>query len=617
MINEVITKTGGMNLLNLQVPAQDLVDIKSLDPAPQSLGAWLDKLHSADVEKSAAHVLEVIRKYNRSQMVPAMRFQYLVTLIPIISEYKEALRDKYRGSLFPLNEKSRLKAEMVLGFMQELAFGFKITITDIVGDNKNLRSSEKTLYQSVFFAANYLAESLLAGYLVYMPEPEGVWGELHRLYQFSHDKNFHNNELKLEVNGFNPGQTVEHGYKKIIFLSLANPYHLMEGEAAKVYKLLDKWVVHSQLIPRDKIKFMAGRFYVDLVTESPPKYAGTLVKHNPERGLILDVEKVMMGLDILVKRLAVGESADTKTDMPLKDRMYRDMLMRLRRVWGGKLERKDNRREETGHILLTAGLSTSHHFLSEEEPFAPERDEIRFYRPEGISKELSIMPVDYTPWKIGDMEEKLATGVVKPRTSLFDADDADIDAWEKIYSTQARARLILDAKEQDFTAQIWTQRNASHGGMGLVRDDPCGIRVRVGDLVAYKDADHESQDWFIATIRWLKDIKAETLELGIMMIAESATPVAIRAIGGIGNGGEYFRTLVVNKIINGKETRTLIVPANIYDARTELAFNTKDNISYVRLVRIVETTNSFSQFTFEEIDIPVTEEENIAAMRGM
>jgi hypothetical protein len=606
-----------MNLLNLQVPAQDLVDIKSLDPAPQSLAAWLDKLHSADVEKSASRVLEVIRKYNRSQLVPAVRFQYLVTLIPIISEFKDTLRDRYRGSLFPLNEKSRLKAEIVHSFMQELAYGFKITITDIAGDNKNLRSAEKMLYQSVFYAANYLAELLLVGYLVYMPEPECLWGELHRLYQFSREEKFHNSELKLEVNGFDSGQTVEHVYKKIILLSLGNPYHLMEGEAAKVYNLLDKWVLHSQLIPREKVKFLAGRFYVDLATEAPPKYAGTMVKHSPEKGLVLDMDIMVQGLDTLIKKISVGDSAESKFDMSLKNRMHRDMLTRLHRVWGGKLERKDSRRKEDGHILLTAGLSTSHHFISEEAPFAPERDEIRFYRPEGISKGLAMMPADYTPWKMDDMEERLETGVVKPRTSLFDIDDADIDAWEKIYSTQARTRLIMDATEQDFTAQIWTQRNASHGGMGLVRDDPCGIRVRVGDLVAYKNADQKSPGWFIATIRWLKDIKAETLELGIMMIADNATPVAIRAIGGVGNGGEYFRALVVNKIINGKETRTLIVPANIYDVRTELAFNTKDNISYVRLARIVETTNSFSQFTFEEIETPPAEEENIATMRGM
>ena len=88
-----------MNLLNLQVPAQDLVDIKSLDPAPQSLGAWLDNLHSADVEKSAARVLEVIRKYNRSQMVPAVRFQYLVTLIPIISEYQKHIETSITNSM--------------------------------------------------------------------------------------------------------------------------------------------------------------------------------------------------------------------------------------------------------------------------------------------------------------------------------------------------------------------------------------------------------------------------------------------------------------------------------------------------------------------------------------
>lgn len=606
-----------MNAINLKVPAQDLVDVKSLDPNPQSLVNWLGNLHSADVEKSAAQVLDVLRKYNRTQMAPGIRFQAIATLMPHITEYRDTLRDKYRGNAFPLSEKYRLKAEIVSSFMEELAFGFKIVVSDIVGNAKNLTSSEKMLRQSVYFAMKYIAESLLVSYLVYMPEPKGIWSELNRLYKFTEQCKFHTTDLKIDAEGQNTNSSPCHLYKRIVLLSLANPYHLMEGEASKVYKLLNQSAVLCDIVPRDQVKFLAGKFFVDLATDMPPKFAGTLTKHNPEDGRILQVDKMLESMASSSKKLAEGDGSNKQSVMSLKERMNRDMLMRLQRAWGSKLERKSSREQESSRILLTAGLSTSHHFISNEDPFTPERDEIRYYRPEGIKEGLSLMPADHSPWKADEMEEKIDAGVVQHRTSLFDVEAADVDAWEKIYSTKARTRLIMDSKEPDFTAQIWQQRNASDGGMGLVRDEPCGIQVRVGDLVAYKYCDHDLQGWHVATIRWLKDIKAQTLELGIMMLADNARPIAIRAIGGVGTGGEYFRSLVVRKTINGVKTETLIVPANIYDYGTELAFNTKDNIIYVRLTNLIETTNSFSQFEYDEIEIPEQERQNIVTLKGL
>lgn len=604
-------------MLKLQVPAQDQIDAATLDPRPEDINKWLDSLHIADVEKSAVKVLEVLRRYNRAQLQPDLRYKALLALIPLATEYIGALRNKYRGNPFPLKQKDRFKAELVLQYTNELAYGFKIIISDAAGNEKNLKTSEKVLIHSVFFAMNFLAESLLARYLVYMPEPVGLWTEINNIYKLAEDKSFVNTGLSVDIEGFRVQRSVAHVYKKICLLTLANPHHLMEGEARKVYQLLDGWVEHCEILHRSDVKFLTGSFYIDLATDFPPKYAGTLTKHTPEDGRVFRIDAMLKAMDTTSNKVAEGSGANKKQLKSLAERMYRDMLLRLHRVWDGKLERKAERKPQSKRILLSASLSTSHHFLSNEAPFTPETDEIRFYRPEGVKGGLSLLPQEYEPWRAVEMEDRIDSGVVKPRTSLFDIDDADVDAWEKIYATKARTRLIMDASEPDFTAQIWDQRNASEGGMGLVRDEPCGIQVRVGDLVAYQFCDDKNPSWFIATIRWLKDIRDETLELGIMMIADNAVPTSVRAIGGVGTGGEYFRSLLVDKIISGAKTKTLIVPANIYDMGTEMALNLDKKISYIRLTQIVETTNSFSQFLFEEIETPENEKENIAILKGL
>jgi len=608
-----------MNALNLHIPAQDLLDIESLEPSPTSLTDWLDKLHSADIEKSAGQVLDVVRKYNRCQIIPAIRYQSLVSLLSIIDEYKIALKGRIRGNPFPLAEKYQKKSELIQNLMQELARGFKIIVADVADDEKNHKVNEKIIIRSIFFAVHYLSETLLAKYLAYTPESDNLWGEINCLYKYAEEKSYHDKEVDLKGISYIKLNTIVKLFKKIILLHIVDPFHLMEGEASKVYFLLDEWVKYCQVIPFDGPESLTGNFYVDLNSGGPPKFAASDMEHNPQLGGVLILNKLLSHLDHLLIHHRQSE-ATAEASLTLKDRMYRDMLMRLKYIWSGNLERISSRQPDSDGILLATGLTTSHHFISNEEPFAPERDEIRFYKPEGVKKGLSLMPVEEQPWLLDSIEEKLESGVVTPRTSKFDIECADIDAWEKIYSTNARARLLLDSKEPDFTAQIWQQHDTSRGGMGLVRVNPCGIRVWVGDLVAYKFTAHDLQDWFVGTIRWLRDIKPDKLELGVMIITESAQPVAVRAIGGIGKGGEYFRSLLVNKMINKNKNdqskKTLIVPANIFDVGTEMVFSMKKNISYVRLTQIIETTNTFSQFEYTEIDVPYNEQQNIEAMRG-
>ena len=241
------------NILHLQVPTCEQVDLSRLDPQPARLQPWLSALHTADVEKSAMRVLEVLRAYNRVQLKPEVRYKALVTLIPLATEYINALRGKYRGSPFPLSQKLRFKAELVLQFTDELANGFKILIADAAGDDKNFKTQEKLLIHSVFFAMNYLAGSRLARYLVYMPEPVGLWTQMNNLFMLAEDSKFINTGLSVDVEGFRTNQSVAHIYKKIALLTLANPHHLMESEASKVYQLLDNWAGYCERGPREEI----------------------------------------------------------------------------------------------------------------------------------------------------------------------------------------------------------------------------------------------------------------------------------------------------------------------------------------------------------------------------
>jgi hypothetical protein len=58
----------------------------------------------------------------------------------------------------------------------------------------------------------------------------------------------------------------------------------------------------------------------------------------------------------------------------------------------------------------------------------------------------------------------------------------------------------------------------------------------------------------------------------------------------------------------------LLVPSGIYDIGTQLVLNRQTALEYVRLTRVVETTNSYSQFEFKHIEVPPAEQAKISAI---
>jgi hypothetical protein len=125
----------------------------------------------------------------------------------------------------------------------------------------------------------------------------------------------------------------------------------------------------------------------------------------------------------------------------------------------------------------------------------------------------------------------------------------------------------------------------------------------VGDIVCYHLLDKPGQ-WELGEVRWMRDLRGSGVTMGIKKMADSAQHVAVRAVAGAGSGGEYFRALTIESESEGIH---LITPGAIYDVATQLVLNWGDQLEYVRLTRMVETTSSFSRFEFEVIDIPAHE----------
>ena len=348
----------------------------------------------------------------------------------------------------------------------------------------------------------------------------------------------------------------------------------MQYEADDMYRLIASSVANCVIEPFSEF-VTRGEYLIDLGSDSGPRFMEKENQSQPLDPRIVDMTTVKLQLNIHLQRL-LSSSLNTSTfeAVSLIERQQRDMLLRLADAWNDMLVRSTQRYSLSGQIELSSGLSASHHYVSEGVPFTPEMDELRL--------------VTHSDNEIPKEEN------------------------ETIFATAYQEAKQKDRihENQSYALNPWSQKNISPIGIALnCKQDGNNIDVRVGELVTYRMAQKRAQRWQIGVIRWLQHEFSEATEgninVGIMNIANGAVPIGSKAIKGLGGGTDYFRGLLVPKQVSLNQTRSLLLPALLYDVGTVLAINMKQRLFYAKLTRMLISTRSFTQFDFEVIKRPI------------
>jgi hypothetical protein len=292
------------------------------------------------------------------------------------------------------------------------------------------------------------------------------------------------------------------------------------------------------------------------------------------------------------------------------------MLFRLQKVWNERLERGAQRKNANSRLRMVSSLSASHFFIDGQAEFYPESDEIRLYKPERNPESsqpgLSLMPIDYEPWKDEVDRHRVEADIEAQRLSLF---NSNLDIWEKIFASKSHARALHELHAVRYTDHFWQLLNVSHNGMGVRYNASENARVSVGNIVAYHPEQDENQ-WCLGVVAWMKEYSADRLDMGIRIISGRPKAVAVRAISGAGCGSEYFRALLLTIEEAGNNVTGLIVPASMYDVGTQVVLNFRTALQYVRLTEMIRTTACYSMFSFQEIAIPMIERTRIREIKS-
>lgn len=541
---------------------------------PRPLEVWASQLAIGNTTVAAHQMSEKLRNISTARYSYKERLLLLNTVRPALTELLYALRMPLRQANLPLNRQHYQRSVLIQELLGLMAAGYK-RVSQELSQQPRLREYEHFLItESIYLAIIYLGQQLLESYAIYAPESVGVWQDLNQLYRYAKahhlelqqiDDSAPDTALPIQLN-------IDFAYKRCLMMALAEPFHLMQYEADDMYRLVASMVDGCNIEDFNDI-VTRGEYIVDLNADQGPRFIESERSINFSDARLIDISAAKKQLNIHLQRLLANNAQHLIFEsISLVERQQRDMLLRLADAWNGKLSRVIPRFALSAKVDVSTGLNASQHFIAEQVPFTPEMDELR------IINKLDI--------RQRDNDISIASAYRK--------------AIQKDRKHDSSSYLLHD----------WQQRNVSPLGIAICKslnaDSP---EIRVGELITYRMQGKSPRRWQIGVVRWLKHEFADhegMVHVGVLNLANAAVAVGCKALTGLGSGTDYFRSLLIPHQASLQQSRSLIVPALLYDVGTELTVNLKKQAFYARLTRMVRSTRSFTQFDFEVIRRPIS-----------
>jgi hypothetical protein len=588
-----------ISVLRLTVPTIP-ADAAALQTDPAKISAWIEALPLANVEEAATSMRDALVRMNRSPIDTQVRYRIMEQMRTKALGIDKAMKKQREKTAFQPSERNRQLAALHGSLLEEIAHAYKRILVDLLSQGDPSRVPQAMIV-TAHRVIEALTHELLESYVAYSPEPEHIWGEVHRIYRFASQAKIHLTPAPSGVEGSSEKESIDHVYRQMILLYLANPYHLMQGEIYTLFNEIDHWIDGCKLTPIPSGQQVAGVLYIDPDQDQPPMYAPANKPAKPLNGVSIDVSAASALVSAPIETLEQKRKVQKK-GLALIERMRRDMLLRLKHAWEARRERTSERTNVFEPVEVMVGLGCAHHFISGEGQFAPEKIELKVAgdvsTDGGMS--LGLMNENQTQWAT-NTGAQLGT-----RSSVFGgADLGGADMWDSVYETRQdtvdRTKSFDEQFRQKFFTTTWQQFDISEGGISLSLGDTPQEKIRVGEIIGYRS--EPGEPWAIGSVRWMQFLKGRGLSIGVRKMTTRSFAIGGRAVEGTGEGGEYFRMLLTDPL-DDPANACLLAPAAIFDVGTKMLVVEGEEVRYLYLTELQETTRSFSRFGVESADKP-------------
>lgn len=568
--------------LLLRVPTPQQHRLSFCDASPRDLKRWVAGLPKANLGETARLLYQALVELNQLVCSSETRLQLLELLRPEVYYVCKHLERHFLNQAVVLDERPRKVANLCQALQNHLAIGYKLIVVQEVGNTA--REALQRLASALQRATHSLCGALIRASQLYCPVPEGLWLELHQLYQIGCNQELQRISVRDEQSqqALNPSLSLEQTYLVALLLGCARCNQMRQSGIARLAEALEPWCAMVKLQPASQ---PSSLFAIAPLVDGPPRYKSLFTIGEFNQLLGIDSQPLA---DAIKEYLLLPPESRGQSHLKVPEGFSLDVLQHLSAAWGDIAERTFQRNSGQGSLTLSIGMSSVHYFIAGQTAF----NEV-LKKPSQAVK-FAALTADSGPDIWG---------------SAFDAQR--ITHWEPglpmdeiAYQSQDPAKP--EQSQPSAATELYTTFtlpivNHSPGGYCLSWPKEVPGQLQAGEILGLQD--NPNQAWSIAVVRWIRQVRGGGTQMGIELVAPFAQPCGLQLMRKTEQHSQFLRALLLPAIAAISRPATLITPRLPFQEGNKVLINLNGNEQRAVLSRKQTSTGSFTQFEYRSVEL--------------
>ena len=556
--------------LHLRIPQQTLSNLSFAEGSEKGIAQWLANLPKANIGETARQLYQGLIELNQYDVPADKRLAMLERIRPEVHYVCTALSRYYLGQSIVLEDKPRKVANLSQSLQNHLANGYKI----IVAQERSIKSRDHANLMTLALQRSIrgLCGPLLRAFQLYCPVADGVWLELHQLYQLARKRNLHQTPVPDSESADRRPRSMEQCALVALLMGASRPNQMRQSAMGRLFATLEDWSRYARLVSPEDSKAL---FIINPDMDCPPRYKSLIRGESLDHSLGLDTRKLVNGI-----KEFMTTGSDYRGELHIPSVLGVELLQHVSQSWGDLAERTFNRIPSQGHLRVSIGMSATHYRISGK----------------SFARMIDASDAELNPFS--DAAQRAREG---GWSSAFDGGDSV--EWHAAGVEQINyGSNSEEAEEGDEQYPIHNLPIVNHspGGFCLTWPKEVPKQLQAGELLGIQEANE--QDWSLAVVRWIRQVRGGGTQMGIELIAPHCIPCAAKLIRKTGEPSQYLRALLLPAVTAIDRPATIITPRLPFQVNSKINILQGGKVEKANLSNRVSATGSFSQFEYHLIE---------------
>jgi len=562
--------------LLLRVTTPDKQSLSFCEASPRDLQKWVAGLPKANIGETARQLYQALVELNQLLTPSENRLQLLEILRPEIYFVCKQLEKHFLNQAIVLDERPRKVANLCQALQNHLAVGYKLIVARLAAQPGR---DHQLLAVALQRATHSLCGPLIRASQLYCPVPEGLWLELHQLYQIALTRNLHKTIIRDTQALRTQGLSTEQSYLVALLLGCARCNQMRQSAIARLAEALEPWSALATLQAGDE---PSSLFAIAPQLDGPPRYISLFQQSELQNAVGIDPSQLV---DTIKEHLLLPAEGTAQSRLIVPDGFSNDMLQHLAAAWGDIAERTFQRSQGQGTLTLCIGMSALHFYLAGKRPF----------------NEVLQLPKTTT-------------------TAVFKADTGTPDVWSNAFDAQKNnhwenglpfeeiqynepnrpGEATEPSGQEGYPTYEVAIVNISPGGYCLSWPKDVPSQLQAGELLGVQSP--PQQGWSIAVVRWIRQVRGGGTQMGIELIAPHAQACGLQLVRKAEQSSQHLRALLLPEISAISRPASLITARLPFQEGNKVSINLNGSEHRAVLSRRQTSTGSFNQFEYRGVE---------------